>query len=183
MNYNIEGFEFKTIEEYEAAKKEVQAVKYIKDRITGIGPQKTLDVYNRLIKDEMLSTPVGIYYLCELREQLLSMPGINSEDVCLIPIKKDVVVKEISNRNDSKVSTKSNEEKIKLKSKYKTSFVINIILVCMVVGMFFIAMTAESPTVLNYKSKIINNYEEWQKSLEEREQKVKELEKKYNINE
>lgn len=183
MSYIIEGFEFNTEEEYEAAKKEVQAVKYIRDRITGIGPEKALDVYNRLIKDEMLSTPVGIVYLCELREQLLTMPGINPDNISPIAIKREVVVKEISNRNEEKSKLKSNEEKLKLKSKLRNSYIIIIIMAALVVGMFVIAQTAESPTVLNYKNKIINNYEEWQKNLEQREEKIKELEKKYNINE
>jgi hypothetical protein len=47
----------------------------------------------------------------------------------------------------------------------------------MIVGMFFIAMSSSSPTVLNYENALIDKYSAWEQDLNEREQAVKEKER------
>ena len=183
MGFVVGGFEFNTEEEAEAAKKEAQAVLFVRERIKGVGALKALDVYNKLIKDNMLSTPVGIRYLSELREQLIAMPDINAKDVLPIPIKKEVVVKEISARTDNEtvvMSSKKNKKNYEL--RFKNSFIINIIFAIAIIAMVILVNTSNNINILNYKDKIVNQYEDWEKDLTERENNIKELEKKYNVN-
>ncbi|MBE6014052.1 MAG: hypothetical protein E7241_01610 [Lachnospiraceae bacterium] len=180
--YTVDGFDFKTQEEAEAAEKEVQAVKYIRERIAGISPEKAVDVYNRLVREEMLSTPVGIAYLRELREELKVTPGVDKNKLLVIKIKDDVVVKEISARTDNQVRPMPMPDKKNYKGKFRNSLIINLILVLAVFAMFFIAMTSDNPNIINYENNIINKYEEWQKDLEQREERILEYEKKYNLN-
>lgn len=180
--YTVDGFDFKTEEEAEAAKKEVQAVRYIKDRITGITPEKAADVYNRLVREEMLSTPIGIAYLRELREELCSTPGVDKNILLPIKIKDDVVVKEISDRTGGRERVvNKKEEKKNYKNRYRNSFIINIILVIAIIVMFIIVSTSDNVNIVNYRNKIVDQYEDWQRNLEEREKKIIEYERKYNI--
>ncbi len=182
--YTVDGFEFKTEEEAEAAQKEVQAVRYIKDRIAGITPEKAADVYNRLVREEMLTTPVGVAYLRELREELCVTPGVDKNILLPIKIKDEFVVKEISDRTGGEervISKKAKKEQEKLRGKYRNSLIINVILVIAIIAMFVIVNTSDNVNIVNYREKIINQYEEWQHDLEEREQRIKEYERKYNI--
>ncbi len=182
--YTVDGFEFKTEEEAEAAKKEVQAVRYIRDRIAGITPEKAADVFNRLVRDEMLTTPVGVAYLRELREELCATPGVDKNTLLPIKIKDEFVVKEISDRTGGEervISKNVLKVQEKLKRKYKNSLIINIILVIAIIAMFVIVNTSDNVNIVNYRTKIVDQYEEWQHNLEEREQKIKEYERKYGI--
>ena len=180
--YTVDGFEFKTEEEAEAAKKESQAVRYIRDRIAGITPEKAADVYNRLVREEMLSTPIGIAYLRELRGELCATPGVDKNVLLPIKIKDEVVVKEISDRTGGReqVISKKGKEK-NYKNRYRNSLIINFILVIAIIAMFVIVCTSDNVNIINYRNKVVDQYEEWQKNLEEREEKIKEYEKKYNL--
>jgi len=182
--YTVDGFDFKTEEEAEAAKKEVQAVGYIRDRIAGVSPDKAMEVFNRLVREEMLTTPVGIAYLRELREELLVTPGVDKNKLLPIKIKDDVVVKEISARTDNQARVvNKKEEKKNYKVRYRNSLIINLLLLAAIIAMFIIVNTGDNVNIINYQNKIINQYEDWQYNLEQREERIKEYEKKYNLKE
>ena len=55
------------------------------------------------------------------------------------------------------------------------------VLFCMVLLMFAISMTGNNPTILNYKSTILNQYAEWEQQLTERENKIREKEAELGI--
>ena len=182
--YTVDGFEFHTEEEAEAAKKEVQAVRYIRDRIAGITPEKATDVYNRLVREEMLTTPVGFAYLRELREELCATPGVDKNVLLPIKIKDEFVVKEISDRTGGEervISKKGQGKKKNYKNRYRNSLIINVILVLAIIAMFIIVSTSDNVNIINYRNKIVDQYEEWQKNLQDREEKIKEYERKYNL--
>ena len=61
--------------------------------------------------------------------------------------------------------------------KFAVSMVANVIMLAIVVGMFILASTMDSPTILNYENQIINKYEAWEQELSKREQAVKDAEK------
>ena len=46
------------------------------------------------------------------------------------------------------------------------------LLVIMVVFMFAITLTSDSPTILDYEKKIVNRYEAWEQELDAREQEL-----------
>ena len=54
---------------------------------------------------------------------------------------------------------------------------VNIVLIIIVIAMFAISLTSGSTTILNYETKIINKYEEWEQELDEREAALDALEK------
>lgn len=49
------------------------------------------------------------------------------------------------------------------------------------IGMIVITLTSDNPNIINYENKIVDKYEEWEHDLEEREQAVREQEKKLGI--
>ena len=182
MSYIVEGFSFKTQEEAEAAKKEVQSVKYIKGRSLNLKHDKILEVYNKLISDKMLTTPIGIAYLYELREQLMLYPDINNDLILPIEITQNVIVKEISARTDYReVNISKKEDTKNYKLRFKNSLIINFILALAIIAMLIIVNTSNNINILNYKDKLIDRYQQWEQELNLREEKIKDIEKKYNI--
>jgi hypothetical protein len=67
--------------------------------------------------------------------------------------------------------------------KYIQSMLVNVLLVLLVVILFVISQTGSNPTVLNYKTKIINQYTSWEQELSEREAAVAEKEAQLGISE
>ena len=65
--------------------------------------------------------------------------------------------------------------------KLKISLCVNIILVVCVVAMFAMALTSDSPTIMNYQSKLLNRYASWEQELTEREKAVSEKEQELGI--
>lgn len=65
----------------------------------------------------------------------------------------------------------------------KTSILINIGLLALVIVMFAIAATGSEPTVLNYERVLQNRYAEWEQQLSDREQVIREKERELLITE
>ena len=57
------------------------------------------------------------------------------------------------------------------------------ILVIMVILMFVISLTGRAPTILNYRSKVQNEYSEWEEELKAREDLIQEREHELGISE
>ena len=58
--------------------------------------------------------------------------------------------------------------------KLKISLCVNAILVVCVVAMFAMTLTSDSPTIVDYQSKLLNRYASWEQELTEREKAVSE---------
>ena len=107
---------------------------------------------------------------------------------------EEIVVKEIKSKGIGNIKNKKREkidktdktEKIekteKKMKKINTLFVVNIFLVLTVIAMFVLISTSNVPTIINYKNKIINQYEQWDKELTQRENTIIEKENELKIN-
>ena len=65
----------------------------------------------------------------------------------------------------------------KLEEKLLIEKIIIGFLILLVIGMFIIASMGNSPTILNYKKEIQNEYADWQTQLEEKESELRERER------
>ena len=65
--------------------------------------------------------------------------------------------------------------------KLRLSLVANAVLIVLVILLFVISQTGSNPTVLNYKTNIINQYTSWEQELEQREKVVEEKEAQLGI--
>lgn len=173
------GFAFSTKEEAETAKKEINKVKIVKQKIDVNNPEMSLKIYNKLIEENVFTTPVGYTFLNDFREYLLGQPSVDNETVLPITISKQVVVKEVFEKGQVKRSPLNNGKKTDYKKKANFLTKICIILSAVIVAMFIINMTSDNVNIINYRNEIINQYEDWEKELTEREEAVKILEDKY----
>ncbi len=168
---SVEDFVFNDVESLKQAKKEAEAIVYIKARMDFSKPKQVLAVYNKMIEKNMFSTPVGLTYLKEVREFLKKADGIDFEDIKIIPVVGQIVVKETP-----KEDPKAKKEKQKLKDRFRLSFIINLLLAVVVAAMFFIQLSTSNPNIVNYEEEVLNKYAAWQQELNEKEEKLNERE-------
>lgn len=183
--YVVSGFAFLSEREAEQAKKELEGIKYIKEKTNMGNPEMVLKIYNKMVREKMFVTSVGYSYLFDLQEYLLSIPFIKKEDIPPIEVVHPSLqesLKEEKQKHREKLSevkkkaAKQNKKKSDAEQKYKVSFLLNIILIISVAGMFLISATSSHPTILNYEEEIVNRYAAWEQELNEREAALREAE-------
>ena len=178
--YEVAGFSFTEEKMAKRAKKEADGVSFIKAKIDMEQPEKVLQIYNRTIEEKVFKTPVGISYLYELQQYLKEIPYIEASMILPIPAESlcmgENKTKEKNEKPQKDMGIK--QTNIDFKKRYRTTFSVAIVLLVMVIAMFAITLTSNTPTILNYENKLIDRYEHWEQKLNEREQELNERERK-----
>ncbi len=181
----IDGFTFENEEMIAQAKKEEEGVRYIKERTPLDNPAVVYNLYNKLLEQNLFSTPVGIRFLIELQNMLYAAESIPNENVKQIPttgfVKEVAVRQTIAEPAERKSKSKAKAEK-KNDSFYKKAYYVSlffaIVFAICVAGMFIITKLSDNNVnIINYRNEIINEYAEWEASLKEKETSLKEWEK------
>lgn len=167
----VDGYVFRSREMADQARKELEGIRYVKKQIDTANPEAVLEVYNRMIQENLFHTVVGFSFLRELQEYLKCSPEIEDEFIRALEFKESAVQKE-------KMAQMMVEP---IKNRLVTSYIIIGILSALIVGMIIIMKFSDNATILNYENKIIDRYEHWEKELEEREQAIKDKEKELDI--
>lgn len=189
--YNIGGYIFNDEESAKKAAKELKTVEYILGQIKEADEKTVLQIYNKLLKQRLFSTEIGLGFLSQLRQNLLAS-GMFAEDEV-----EDVYTigeQELQSESDEKGDNDSDaQEKNRVLSKSDTSpelkqirklkiinsvlIVVSLTLLLCVIGMFYVSSTINSPTILNYEETITDQYSTWKQELDEREAELKAREK------
>ena len=177
---SVEGYLFLTEEDADIAKEEVGRINFISSKMKEDNPQAVLAVYNRMIQNNTLVTPVGQEYLRTLRDYLYRSAQIPDELVSDIPV--IVSYADAIKKNGEEEKKKKPERKRKTyKKEYKNALTVIAVLVVMIVAMFVIALKSDVPNIINYRTAITNEYAAWEQELSEREAKVREREEELDI--
>lgn len=181
----IEGFVFTNQTEAEQAGKEAEGVRYIRQRTNMDDPNMVLSIYNKMIRQNLFETAVGFSYLKDLQDYLRSIPFICQEDILPIPVQHPALVAAIREVRRTAGKKQRGQAAGAVNIDYKqrcrlATFFAGILAVC-VVAMFVITATANSTTILNYETRLIDKYASWEQELTERETAVKEMERSLGI--
>lgn len=179
MSKIIMGYEFENEDEYLIAKKEFDYINKINDNIKWDNPENVLELYNKIISDEMFKTPVGIEYLRNIQIKLTKNNRIDKEKIKSIPV---VVYKKDRDKSNITVKAgttgKASAHNSKYKDLYIKMLIVNAVLVFTIIIMFVISHNAKKFDEDYYKESIENEYISWEKSLQEREAAINEQEEK-----
>ena len=176
---SVGGFSFENKDEAEQAKKEIEGIRYIKTKTDMNDPEVILQVYNKMIGQKLFETAVGYSYLKDLQEYLTTIPFIKNEDILPIPVTHPRL--EESLKKQKREIAQKERVRAESSGKLKISLCVNAILVVCVVAMFAMALTSDSPTIVDYQSKLLNRYASWEQELTEREKAVSEKEQELGI--
>ncbi len=171
---NVDGFLFEDEETAQLAKKEEEGVRFIKERTALNNPEVVLKLYKKLLEQELFVTPVGIRFLTELQNILLTSVYISRDEIPPIPVK----VAEIEKKAESVHQLKDREESIITGGKdYKKPFYVSlffaIVFAVSVFGMFIInAISGNNVNIINYREEILNEYSGWEEELKTEEERL-----------
>ncbi|MCM1087928.1 MAG: hypothetical protein NC419_07200 [Muribaculaceae bacterium] len=173
----VEGYRFATMADAETARLDAKRIKNLEDNLDYKKPQNVLMLYHKALENKIFQTPIGFAYLLKMQDHLKRC-GIAEEKINPIPLNVTFTNKTEANRSIRRSIAARHPE---YRNRFLTSIFLNILMAVMIVAMFVIAMDSENPNIINYRQRIVNEYSKWEQELTEREQAVREAERKYQI--
>lgn len=187
----IDGFIFEHEAEAAQAAKEADGIRYVKEKTDMNDPKMVLQIYNKMIRQNLFETAVGFAYLKELQEYLEVSPYILKDEILPISvshkaleesIRKKLKIPEKPQKETEEAEKKAREKQEQgYQKKYRITLFFTIILAVSIAGMFLITANSNNLNILNYENEIINRYAQWEQELIEREEAVKAKETELGI--
>lgn len=175
----VGGYRFGTIADAETARMELKKIAAVEQHLDYRKPQNVLSVYNKAVDNKIFLTPIGMAYLQRMQTQLAKC-GVPKEK-----IKPIQLYTAFSNKTENSSSIRRNiasrPPKAEFKGRFITSVCINILLVLALTAMIVLSLRSDVPTIVNYRTAVVNEYSEWEQELKEREKAVREAERELNI--
>ena len=183
----IDGFYFETDALYEEAHKEKLAVAYLAKQVDLTDNKQALRLYQQAVSQKLFSTVIGLSFLRDLELRLKKDASIPKDQIIPVP----VLTRENPSSNvalsEDKPLKKQKEKKVRERpekvsypfdekseaGKYRRRFhgaLAFIIILLITIGvMFFITLSSDLPTIVNYRTRLNNEYASWEEELKERE--------------
>lgn len=171
----VGGYRFGTVADAETARMEEKKVANLEQHLDFHRPQDVLLVYNRAIENRVFMTPVGMSYLHKVQGQLIKC-GVPHEKIRPIPLYATFSNKTEYNRS-IRNSMAARGQRPEFKGRFITSVSVNILLALALTAVIVLTLRSDVPTILNYRTNLINEYSEWEQELSEREQAVRKAER------
>lgn len=194
--YKVGNYEFETQAQADVAQKEMEGIHYIRSQTNMDDPDVVLQLYNSLILKEVFVTPVGFDFLRQLQEYLNTIPYIKNEDILPIPVYRPELVEEDDPEREREVKARAEKRRRKKEKEFRAqqkrknrdyhgAYVVStffaVVFALVIAGMFAITyLSDDNVTILNYENALVDKYEDWQKSLDEREKQLDERESELN---
>ncbi|MBQ8518329.1 MAG: hypothetical protein IJ455_01830 [Agathobacter sp.] len=190
LMYNVDGFLFEDEATAKLARKEEEGIRFIKERTALDNPEVVLKLYKKLLEQELFVTPVGIRFLTELQNILLSSVYIARDEIPPIPVKAaetavaDSPVTSVEKAVQKPVeAVKKVNKKVddKVGGNYKKPFFVAlffaIVFAISVIGMFAInAISGNNINIINYREQLLNEYSSWEAELKTEEERLEKWE-------
>lgn len=179
--YTVNGFLFGSKEDVELANQELSTVRFIEGKIQNRRADTLMSVYQGAIERKMFRTPVGYAYMHDLQKKMASM-GVKTDSIPGIPLYQvynSNLDDELKPRRE--ITVPKRKKKSAIIRMNRNLIIVNIILALMIIALFVINIKGSTPTVLNYRNALENEYASWEQDLKERETKIREKERELNI--
>ncbi|MCR4705994.1 MAG: hypothetical protein K5641_08015 [Lachnospiraceae bacterium] len=176
----VGGYLFGSDKDVELARAEQAKITYLEEKMQYSNPKSVLSAYNKLVEGRVFTTPVGFKYLEKLRDFLIEN-GLK-DAICVIPLHQVYSYDPEEDRPKRPFSSlEKDREQRELRRLLRGSLILNIFLLILIIGMFVISITGDSPTILNYERTVQNKYAEWDAELTKREEVIREKERSLQI--
>lgn len=162
------GFRFSSEVVAEKARKEMNAVAYLRGELSRMDGAHLLAAYKGLIDKEVFDTAEGYAFLKEIQRKLIADDTVDNADIPLIPVYDPDEIRKRQIELEEPV----------WKRRFRSLIIVVVALAAIVVFMFVLTATQDSPNIINYKEKLENRYSDWDESLTKREEQVREKEEK-----
>ena len=195
--YVLDGYAFPTATEYERAKKEKETITYLTANTDMSNMKEVYKVYKLAVEKKSFQTVFGLEYMQGLRGRLVGS-GIVSEDVIEpVPVSRGFTLvqgagEKGKDSEKEKMSSAAAEREVKkyqeAYQKAKAGSMIKnflIVVLVLVVGAMLYITSKNQYSILTYftnyeekiREEVIDEYEEWENQLREREKELEERQK------
>lgn len=175
----VGGYRFGTVADAETARMEQKKVVSVEKHLDYQNPQNVLLVYNKAIDNKVFLTPIGMAYLHRMQTQLAKC-GVPQEKIRPIPLYVAFSNKTANNSSIRK-SIEARMPKPEFRGRFITSVIINVLLAVALAALVLLSLQSDVPTIVNYRTAVVNEYSAWEQELQEREQAVREAERALDI--
>lgn len=166
--FTFQGHTFDDEKQLIAAKKEAEAVEYLRSR-TDFGNMNSLrKLYDKILERGMMETVVGIAFLKEIRDTLIDSGMFKEDQIRPVPLLPEV--KKLKKRNE--VQKRSRERTLLERCERQNTILKTVcfFLSILVIAMFIIVLTGKrSPLAIRYEEQIVNKYASWAQEINEKE--------------
>lgn len=184
--YIVDGIFFSSRKEYERALKDKENIEYISAKMDLTNPRIVMKLYNSLIKKNTLTTAVGFVFLKQLYDVIALSADVDLNQV--YALEKDRYINANGSSSDylstvratASQSLTASKDYNRLSNTNKILKFTVLILIGCVVAMFIFTMKADTLTYNNAKESVINEYEQWNSELTQREKELDEREETLN---
>ncbi|MBE5894676.1 MAG: hypothetical protein IJZ00_08450 [Lachnospiraceae bacterium] len=181
-DYVIGNFRYSEKESATRAITEQERIKKLESQMDYDRPQVVYAIYCKMLESNVFHSPEGLLYLVHLQNFLYEHEKQINGVIPLIPAKNfsgGVII-----RKESAEGGASDDRKVKrlerrwkaAEEKNKIYKIVIAFLAVAVIFMMIIAGISDSPTILNYRQKIQNEYAEWEQQLQDWEDDLEERE-------
>ena len=179
--FTVAGFTFGSATDVELAQTELSAIQYIEKKIENRNADTVLSVYQGAIERKLFRTPVGYAYLHDLQRRMKGM-GVDIHSIPGIPLMQVYnSVLDVEEKPRRSVAVPKKVKRDALRQQNNRLKIAVVVLSVLLVLLFIISLNGSTPTILNYKHVVQNEYSEWSDELTARERAVREKEKDLNI--
>lgn len=188
--YQLDGFLFQNKEDYDRALKEKETIMYLKANSNSDDMKALLRIYNRSIEKESFRTVIGMEYMNDVRKRLVDSGLASKEALAPIPVQRSTVFLRDRGEDGARNGADLERQLKRYKDAYEAASagkVIKNLAIVILVGVIFamILITYRARySVFTYftdykekmRNEVIDEYENWQEQLEQKEQELKERE-------
>ena len=184
----LDGFKFSSKKEFERAMKEKETIEYIVANTNMSDMKAVLKVYNKAIDKKSFQTVIGLEFVNNMRKRLIASGTVMEKNLAYVPVaSKNAVI--------HKVPAMSKDEAVRNAEKYKKAYeaaitgkkiknmaiaflvVLLAALVIITVKSKYSVFTYFTDYKSNIENEIIDKYEKWDQTLEDRQKALEKEEK------
>ncbi len=166
--FKFQGYTFDDETTLVKAKKEAEAIEYLRSKTDFSNLNNLHKLYNRVLDKDMMETAVGIGFLKELRNTLIESGMFTENQLRPVPMTRE----RRKQKRRSEIQRRS-REMTELEKKKRENAILKFLcffLTGIVIAMFVIVLTGKrSPLAIRYEEELINKYSSWAQELTERE--------------
>jgi hypothetical protein len=182
----IDGFYFETDELYEEAHKEKLAVAYLSKQVDLSDNKQALRLYQQAASQKLFSTVIGLTFLRDIEFRLKKDESIPKDQIMAVtvpmkerpPEKPSVSISSLQSEEGTSKKERQKKDAYpfnekteagKYRRRFHGALAFVFILLATIGVMFFITLSSDLPTIVNYRTRLNNEYASWDEELKERE--------------
>ena len=174
LNLTLKGYRFRDEEEYNEAKKELEAIAYIRAKTNLDNVENVYKLYQKFNSKKTFRTMIGMEFMRELQSILLNSETIASDELEGIAVSSYEGTKITENTTSNSIDNTHMES---VQVRYKNLKIVTGFLVAVIIIMLIIAVKSEGITTAQYEREIQDKYAAWAEELSLKEQELNEKEK------